>query len=141
MNTRNPIRHLAGSLMLAAALAVPAAASDFFGSQSSGSTPHQQATKPDNRNTTDETMPPVVDPEGEYLPVTAVPILPTPECDADIDRDGLIDWQDLMIVLAEYGRAPIDAVGPGNPDINRNGLVDFEDLLAVLAHWGASACD
>ena len=48
---------------------------------------------------------------------------------ADINQDGLVDFQDLLLLLGDYG-----AVG-GPSDVNGDGLVDFQDLVALLAVW------
>ena len=54
----------------------------------------------------------------------------TPNFDpSDINQDGLVDFQDLLLLLGDYG-----AVG-GPSDVNGDGLVDFQDLVALLAVW------
>jgi hypothetical protein len=56
--------------------------------------------------------------------------LPDP-CPADFDGNGMVDFQDLLSLLAEWGPC-VDCP----EDIDGNGLVDFQDLLEVLATWG-----
>jgi hypothetical protein len=52
-------------------------------------------------------------------------------CEGDVDLNGIVDFQDLLEVLADWGPCP------GCPaDIDGNGIVDFQDLLTVLAEWG-----
>ena len=69
-------------------------------------------------------------PESDY-------ILPSP-CfmQWDINNDGIIDIQDLLIISDGFGKTPID-----NPkiDVNNDGSVDIIDLLIVAAHIGESA--
>lgn len=48
---------------------------------------------------------------------------------ADINGDGVVNTQDLLMLLAAWGN-------PGGPeDINGDGIVDTADLLILLAHW------
>ncbi len=59
--------------------------------------------------------------------------IPTPPCPGNANGDGLVDFNDLNIVLASWGMAVV----PGtNGDVNGDGLVDFNDLNIVLANWG-----
>jgi hypothetical protein len=48
---------------------------------------------------------------------------------ADINGDGVVDVQDLLIVLADWGGTS------GPADINGDGVVDVQDLLLLLAAW------
>jgi hypothetical protein len=48
---------------------------------------------------------------------------------ADINGDGVVDVQDLLALLAEWGGTS------GPADINGDGIVDVQDLLALLAAW------
>ena len=48
---------------------------------------------------------------------------------ADINQDGVVDFQDLLLLLGEYGAAG------GPSDVNGDGTVDFQDLVALLAVW------
>jgi hypothetical protein len=52
-------------------------------------------------------------------------------CLADMDDNGVVDFDDLNAVLSAYGSS-------GYGDINRDGIVDFEDLNAALADFGRS---
>jgi hypothetical protein len=54
---------------------------------------------------------------------------PTPECPADLNGDGVVNTEDLLILLANWGTS-------GDGDIDGNGVVNTEDLLALLAAWG-----
>lgn len=59
-----------------------------------------------------------------------------PGCPADVNRDGLVTFGDLQVVLAEF--AQVGAMMSG--DRNADGEVDFEDLNIVLSAFG-EACD
>jgi hypothetical protein len=52
-----------------------------------------------------------------------------PSCPSDLTKNGVIDVDDLLIVINNWGTS-----GPG--DINKSGLVDTDDLLEVINHWG-----
>jgi outer membrane protein assembly factor BamB len=55
----------------------------------------------------------------------------TAPCDGDVDGDGVVGFDDLLLVLAEWGPCP------GCPeDIDGDDEVGFPDLLIVLAEWG-----
>jgi hypothetical protein len=51
---------------------------------------------------------------------------------ADINDDGVTDFQDLLIMLAEWG--PCDGACPA--DLDEDGTVGFQDLLIMLTNWG-----
>jgi formylglycine-generating enzyme required for sulfatase activity len=54
-------------------------------------------------------------------------------CAADADGDGVVNGNDLAIVLGSWG----PCVGcPG--DLNANGLVNGEDLAVALTRWGST---
>jgi hypothetical protein len=48
----------------------------------------------------------------------------------DINHDGLVDAQDLAMILSVYGRA-----SEGREDINQDGLVNSTDLAVLFAAW------
>ncbi|MHC5004960.1 MAG: hypothetical protein ACYTJ0_17775, partial [Planctomycetota bacterium] len=61
-------------------------------------------------------------------------IAPVPTtCPADINGDGLVDVDDLLAVIGQWGGCP---TGCG-ADINQDGQVDVDDLTAVVLNWGA----
>jgi hypothetical protein len=66
----------------------------------------------------------VIDPEA----ANAAPSL------ADTNRDGLVDAQDLINVVLEWGSAGDKLSG----DVSQDGVVDGEDLLLVMLTLGAS---
>lgn len=51
---------------------------------------------------------------------------------ADVTRDGVVDFDDALAVLAAFGPC---GLGPCEPDADGDGTVAFGDLLAVLADW------
>ena len=48
----------------------------------------------------------------------------------DINRDGTVDVDDLVLVASHFGSRVARRANP-NPDVNKDGLVDREDLLLV----------
>ena len=59
---------------------------------------------------------------------------PRADCPADVDRDGVVGFADLLAVLAAWGPCP------GCPeDVDDSGAVGFDDVLALLAGWGPCA--
>jgi hypothetical protein len=52
-------------------------------------------------------------------------------CDADLDGDGQVSVEDILIVVGNWGQT-----GDNIADIDNDGDVDTEDLLAVIAAWG-----
>ena len=58
----------------------------------------------------------------------------SPECDADLDGDGIVGGADLAQVLSEWGQS---VVPPGSgADLNGDGIVSGPDLTQVLGFWG-----
>jgi len=53
-------------------------------------------------------------------------------CREDIDGSETVDFDDLLAVLAAWGKCE----GPCPEDVDNSGMVDFDDLLLVLAAWG-----
>ncbi|MHC5112805.1 MAG: DUF7453 family protein [Planctomycetota bacterium] len=53
-------------------------------------------------------------------------------CDADVDGSGVVDFGDLLLVIAAWG--PCD--GPCPPDVTGDGQVGAGDLHAIVAAWG-----
>ncbi|TVQ32541.1 MAG: hypothetical protein EA376_05420 [Phycisphaeraceae bacterium] len=58
----------------------------------------------------------------------------------DINGDGVVNSQDLALVLGSWGACP-KAPLPCISDINGDGLVNAQDLAILLANWGASLAD
>lgn len=57
-------------------------------------------------------------------------------CRADISWDGLVNLQDLAILLAHFGTAT--EAGPEDGDLDDDGDVDLGDLAQVLAKFGTT---
>jgi hypothetical protein len=63
--------------------------------------------------------------------------VPVPDCSSavvpcDLDGDGLVDIQDLLLLLSAWGP------NPNHPaDLNGDGAVDASDFLLLLAGWDA----
>jgi hypothetical protein len=51
-------------------------------------------------------------------------------CAGDVNSDGNVDVNDLLIVIDQWGMTNSPA------DINADGIVDLHDLLIVIAEWG-----
>ena len=56
----------------------------------------------------------------------------------DVNGDGVIDVEDLVLVAASFGAAPIPGVLP-NTDVNGDGVVNNEDVTLILAALEATA--
>jgi hypothetical protein len=60
---------------------------------------------------------------------------PTPDNPADINGDGVVDVEDLVAVVVNWG----PCAGPDEPchpaDTNEDGAVDVVDLVAVILAW------
>ena len=49
----------------------------------------------------------------------------------DVNSDGVVDVDDLVLVASHFGTAAVQGAEP-NPDVNNDGLVNREDLLLVV---------
>jgi Ca2+-binding EF-hand superfamily protein len=54
-------------------------------------------------------------------------------CEGDTNADGVVDLNDLLTVLSNFGT---DASGRSNGDVVGDGTVDLNDLLLVLSNFG-----
>ena len=71
----------------------------------------------------------------DALPDTQEPIRVPQTLPWDINNDGVVDIQDLILVSNSFGiKAPEHVQG----DVNEDGSVDIIDLLLVAAHFGES---
>jgi hypothetical protein len=56
----------------------------------------------------------------------------TPSTCPDLDGNGVVNVEDLLLMLGDYG-----TTCTGCPaDVNDSGTVDVEDLLLLIAGWG-----
>ena len=59
-----------------------------------------------------------------------------PPCPGDANGDGVVNFFDLNIILAQYGQS--GPVGSLEGDLNRDGIVNFFDLNIVLSAYGVA---
>ncbi len=52
-------------------------------------------------------------------------------CPEDIDGNGTVNIDDLLLVLGNYN-------GTGEGDVDGNGVVNIDDMLLVIGAWNAS---
>lgn len=57
----------------------------------------------------------------------------------DLNRDGKVDLQDLVIIAAAYGSKPGDPNWNAMADVNGDGKVDLIDLVMVAVDYGKTA--
>jgi len=65
--------------------------------------------------------------------VQIVAVAPSEGVPGDIDGDGMVGTNDLLMVIAAWGPCP---PGPCDADLNGDGVVGADDLLFVIANWG-----
>ena len=56
----------------------------------------------------------------------------------DINKDGVVNIQDLVLVAASFGQ-PRDRTAEQDPDVNRDGIVNVLDLVRVSNSFGQTA--
>ena len=61
---------------------------------------------------------------------------PPKTCFADLNLSGEVNVDDLLVVLAQWGRCPVNCAQPCGGDLDNNMVVDVNDLLILLASWG-----
>ena len=54
------------------------------------------------------------------------------DCFTDLNQDGVVNINDLLIVLSDYGCVAADCSG----DTNNNGVVGIDDILSILGTFG-----
>ncbi len=70
-------------------------------------------------------------PNGEKNPPIPVSIIPW-----DVNSDGIVDIQDLILASNSFGTAPLEN---DKVDVNKDGRVNIIDLLIIAAHLGESS--
>ena len=72
--------------------------------------------------------------EGVITPLTftASIVLPENHVAEDVNADGVVDVEDLVLVAATIGTIPPEDTYP-NPDVNGDGVVNRDDLAVVMA--------
>jgi hypothetical protein len=68
----------------------------------------------------------------DYAIVNVHVIVPAPSC-PDLDGSGIVDANDLILAIAQWGRRPGGA--GSSADLNGDGLVDVHDLRMILNAW------
>ena len=63
---------------------------------------------------------------------SAIGVKPETQIAEDVNRDGKVDVEDLVLVAATIGTTPPDGTIP-NTDVNGDGVVNSDDLTSVLA--------
>ena len=56
----------------------------------------------------------------------------------DINKDGVVDSADLLILAAAYGSTPGDIRWNVDADLNKDGVVNLLDLIVLSNDWGTS---
>jgi len=54
----------------------------------------------------------------------------------DVNKDGIVDIEDLYTVALHYGQTPADPGWDPRCDVNGDSIVDIEDLYTVALHYG-----
>ena len=67
------------------------------------------------------------------LTITASSILPENRVAEDVNADGVVDVEDLVLVAATIGTTPPDGTTIPNTDVNGDGVVNSDDLALVMA--------
>ncbi len=64
-------------------------------------------------------------------------LLGLPICVGDADGNALVDFNDLVSVLANWGfDYVVSSYGSGPGDADLDSIVDFDDVVAVIVNWG-----
>ncbi|MEE2907654.1 MAG: GC-type dockerin domain-anchored protein [Planctomycetota bacterium] len=72
--------------------------------------------------------------EGNYLDGDGNSFLDicTPDCPGDVDGNGVVDVNDVLLLVEAWNTANYEA------DLDGDGLVDADDVLILLSHYGES---
>jgi outer membrane protein assembly factor BamB/subtilisin family serine protease len=54
----------------------------------------------------------------------------------DVNMDGVVDYKDLAMLAASYGRMENELEFNANADFNRDGIIDYKDLAILAANYG-----
>ena len=61
-------------------------------------------------------------------------IVERPQLTGDINEDGVVNIQDLVLVAGQFGQS-----GPNSADVNKDGVVNIQDLVLVAGAFGNTA--
>ena len=53
-------------------------------------------------------------------------------CRVDLTGDGIVDFDDIVVLLSQWGACK----GECTADLNTDCIVNFQDLLLILGGWG-----
>ena len=62
------------------------------------------------------------------------PITPPESLTGDVNQDGVVNIQDLVLVAGQFGQS-----GQNNADVNKDGVVNIQDLVLVAGAFGNTA--
>ena len=68
---------------------------------------------------------------NSQLTFTSNVVLPENHVSEDVNADGIVDVEDLVLVAATIGTTPPDGTIP-NPDVNGDGVINSDDLALVM---------
>jgi hypothetical protein len=54
----------------------------------------------------------------------------------DVNMDGVVDYKDLAMLAASYGKMENELGFNANADFNRDGIIDYKDLAILAANYG-----
>jgi len=72
---------------------------------------------------------------GGVNEIRAFLLYPNRDCPADLDEDGEVDVEDLLLLLQAWGTCPIGSLCIESV-VCPDQTVDTQDLLALLGSWG-----
>jgi hypothetical protein len=77
------------------------------------------------------------DPNANRIPVatTDLAIKVTGNPPWDVNKDGVVDTFDLVLMAESFGETITPPVTP-NPDVNGDGIVDIFDIILAIQHFG-----
>jgi hypothetical protein len=71
---------------------------------------------------------------GDAVPSVSAMVQLLPRVHGDVDGDGVVDFQDVLLLLSAWGACP-EPPAECPADLDGNGTVDFQDLLLLLSNW------
>jgi hypothetical protein len=73
------------------------------------------------------------------MPTSTVTETPTPTstpCVGDVNGDGKVDVEDIMLVAGGWRCKADDDCYVEDYDLNEDGVINIVDIMLVTAHWG-----
>ena len=62
---------------------------------------------------------------------------PLPLCPGDVNHTGIVNIDDLVLVITNWGACAPPCPPTCGADANHDCLVNIDDLVLVVTHWGA----